>query len=381
MIGLAVDDRITLTDLAPSTGQVRREVEAGWARLLDTNAWIGGAAVEEFERAWADYCRTREAICVANGTDALHLILRALHVGPGDEVLVPANTFIATAEAVILSGARPRFVDVDPDTLLITPEAVAASVTPSTAAVIPVHLYGHMADVAGLAAVCRRHGLALIEDAAQAHGATRDGVRAGSAGIAAGFSFYPGKNLGAFGDAGAVTTDDASLADAIRSLANHGRSPGDKYLHPVIGTNSRLDAVQAVVLGAKLPYLDGWLAGRRRVVAAYRERTRDLPIRIVEPEIGVDSAWHLLVARVADRDRVRTELMEQHVETGIHYPVPCPEQPAFARYADSACPVASSAARQIVSLPLHPHMAADDVDVLCRVLRTVLGSKEPVDVH
>jgi dTDP-4-amino-4,6-dideoxygalactose transaminase len=296
-------------------------------------------------------------------------------------VIVPSNTFIATAEAVVLAGARPRFVDVDPDTLLVTPEIVSAAVTPRTAAVIPVHLYGHMADVAALADVCRRHGIALIEDAAQAHGATRDGIRAGSAGVAAAFSFYPGKNLGAFGDGGAVTTDDTALARTIRSLANHGRAESDKYLHPSIGTNSRLDAVQAVVLSAKLRFLDDWVRARSAVVAAYRVRTRDLPLRIVEPPAGARSAWHLLVARVTERDRVRADLLDLDVETGIHYPVPCPEQPGFDSFADGRYPVASATARQIVSLPLHPHMGLDAVEAVCRALSEVVCSREPADVH
>jgi dTDP-4-amino-4,6-dideoxygalactose transaminase len=342
-------DAIPFADLTPTTTEIRAAVEAGWARLLDSNGWIGGA--EQFERSFAEYCGTTEAVGVGNGTDALHLILRGLGIGPGA------------------------------DTLLVTPEAVAAAVTPSTAAVLAVHLYGHMVDLDGLAEVARRHGIALIEDAAQAHGATRNGVRAGSRGIAAGFSFYPGKNLGAFGDAGAVTTSDSSLAATIRSLANHGRSVTDKYLHPNIGTNSRLDAVQAVVLSAKLPLLDRWLDGRRAVVAAYREQTADLPIRMVEPAAGVQSAWHLLVARVAERDRVRAELAENGVETGIHYPVPCPEQPGFVQFAEGSYEVASGTARQILSLPLHPHMTADEVDIVCRVLSKVVSTEEPADVR
>jgi dTDP-4-amino-4,6-dideoxygalactose transaminase len=367
---------IPFSDLAGTTAEVRREVEAGWRELLGSNAWVGGAAVERFERSWAEYCGTAHAVGVANGTDALHLVLRALGIGPGDEVLVPANTFIATAEAVALAGARPRFVDVDPETLLVTTEAVDAAVTPATAAVLPVHLYGHVADVTGLAEVASRHGIAMIEDAAQAHGATRDGIRVGGAGRAACFSFYPGKNLGAFGDGGAVTTDDAALAARIRSLINHGRSGADRYQHPDIGTNSRLDSLQAVVLSAKLTRLDEWTALRRAVVAAYRERTAGLPIRLVEPPAGVQSAWHLLVGRVAQRDRVREDLAELGVQTGIHYPIPCPEQAGYAHWAETPCPVASRTARQIVSLPLHPHMTLDEVDVVCEALTKVLVPEE-----
>ncbi len=367
---------IPFLDLSNTSREVRAEVEQGWQRLLQSNGWVGGTEVEAFEKRWARYCGSREAVGVANGTDALHLILRALGIGPGDEVLVPANTFIATAEAVVLAGARPRFVDVDPESLLVTSEAVDAAVTTSTAAVVPVHLYGHVADLAGLADVTARRGLALVEDAAQAHGATRDGVRAGSVGVAAGFSFYPGKNLGAFGDGGAVTTNDYGLAAKVRSLANHGRSDTDRYVHPNVGTNSRLDALQAVVLSAKLARLDEWNRRRRAIVAAYQERVADLPLRLVQPARGVESAWHLLVARVARRDQVRAELKDMGVETGIHYPVPCPEQVAFSRWSEGEFPVASRAAREIVSLPLHPHMDVQEVEIVCKALATVLAAEE-----
>jgi dTDP-4-amino-4,6-dideoxygalactose transaminase len=242
--------------------------------------------------------------------------------------------------------------------------------------VLPVHLYGHVADLTGVLAVARRHGLAVVEDAAQAHGATRDGLRAGAAGVAGGFSFYPGKNLGAFGDGGAVITSDPDLAAKVRSLANHGRSGTSRYEHPHVGMNSRLDALQAVVLSAKLARLDEWTARRRRIVAAYRERLSDLSVRLVEPEAGVTSSWHLLVARVADRDRVRAELASMGVETGIHYPVPCPEQCAFARWTDGPLPVSAATARQIMSLPLHPHMTLDQVDAVCAALSRVLAPGE-----
>lgn len=372
-------DVVPFSTLEPTTAEVRDEVTSRWAALLESNSWVGGAEVERFERSWAEYCTTEHAVGVANGTDALHLVLRALGIGPGDEVLVPANTFIATAEAVVLAGARPRFVDVDPTGLLMTPEAVDAAVTSATTAVMPVHLFGHVADVAGIAEVARRHGIAVIEDAAQAHGATRDGVRAGSTGIAAGFSFYPGKNLGAFGDGGAVTTDDADLADRLRSLLNHGRSTEDRYEHPHIGMNSRLDSLQAVVLSAKLERLEGWTARRREIVAAYRERIEGLHLRLVEPAEGVESAWHLLVARVAERDRVRRDLEELGIQTGIHYPVPCHEQTAYVGWADTPCPVASRAAKEIVSLPMHPHLTIDEVDRVCEALAKVLTPYDIAD--
>jgi dTDP-4-amino-4,6-dideoxygalactose transaminase len=364
---------IPFSDLAPTTAEVRDEVSAQWQLLLDTGGFIGGAAVEQFEQNWAAYCGSAHAVGVANGTDALHLALRALGIGSGDEVLVPANTFIATAEAVILAGATPRFVDVDPTTLLVTADMVSAAITPRTAAVMPVHLYGHVAHMSGIADVAARHGLAVVEDAAQAHGASRDGSRAGTRGVAAGFSFYPGKNLGAFGDGGAVVTDDAGLAERIRSMANHGRSDSDRYRHPNLGTNSRLDAMQAVVLDAKLKRLDAWTERRTTVVDAYRARLGQHDgIALVEPEEGVHSAWHLLVARVAERDRLREALLELGVQTGIHYPVPCPHQSAFAQWSHGDFSVASRTAGEIVSLPLHPHMALEDVEIVCDALEKVV---------
>jgi dTDP-4-amino-4,6-dideoxygalactose transaminase len=367
---------IPFSSLTSTTQDVRDEVTSGWQALLESGAFIGGAAVERFECRWAAYCGREHAVGVANGTDALQLCLRALGIGRGDEVLVPANTFIATAEAVVLAGASPVFVDVDPRTLLVTAELIEQAVTARTSAVIPVHLYGHVADVAGIARVASRHGLAVVEDAAQAHGARRDGVPAGATGVAAGYSFYPGKNLGAFGDAGAVVTDDGDLAASVRSLANHGRSEDDRYRHPHLGTNSRLDAMQAVVLDAKLSRLDEWTGRRHDVVACYRERLALVDgIGLVEPDRGVYSAWHLLVARVADRDRVREELTALGVQTGIHYPVPCPQQPAFAQWSTADYPVATAAAEQILSLPLHPHMSDEEVHRVCDAMEQVLMSR------
>ncbi|PPK94505.1 dTDP-3-amino-3,4,6-trideoxy-alpha-D-glucose transaminase [Kineococcus xinjiangensis] len=367
---------IPFSTLAPTTAEVRAEVEAGWRRILDGGSYVGGVEVDRFEHSFAGFCDRRHAVGVANGTDALHLILRGLGIGPGDEVLVPANTFIATAEAVLLAGARPRFVDVDPRTLLMSAQAAADAVTPATAAVIAVHLYGHVADLGGLREVAHRFGLAFVEDAAQAHGASRDGTAAGAAGVAAAFSFYPGKNLGAFGDGGAVVTDDAALADRVRSLANHGRSEVDRYIHERVGMNSRLDALQAVVLSAKLRHLPAWTAARRTVVDAYREQLRDAPLRLVEPEPGVVSAWHLLVARTSSRDHVRRELAASGIETGIHYPLPCPAQPAFRQWSDGSFPVATAAAAEVLSLPLHPHMTSGDVATVCAGLRAALASED-----
>jgi dTDP-4-amino-4,6-dideoxygalactose transaminase len=287
---------IPFLDLSAVHDEVRSELDHVWSAVCKDNAFIGGPFVEAFEQHWADYCGRRHAIGVANGTDALELILTGSGIGPGDEVIVPANTFLATAEAVCNVGAAPVFVDVDPDTLLIEAPAVEAAITSRTSAVMVVHLYGQMADVDAIGAVCERAGIALIEDAAQAHGATWNGRRAGSFGVAAGFSFYPGKNLGAFGDGGIVVTDDDDLAERVRSIANHGRSFTDRDSHPNLGRNSRLDGLQAAVLDVKLDHLDRWNAGRRAAHAAYREFLPET-VRLVGTRPEVEGVYHLRSSR------------------------------------------------------------------------------------
>lgn len=365
---------VPFLDLAGVNSALLEEFDLGWKSVLDHGGYIGGPEVERFEREFAAYCGTQACIGVANGTDALELVLAGLGIGPGDEVIVPANTFIATAEAVCAVEARPRFVDVCPDTLLIDPQAVQAAITGSTAAVIAVHLYGQMVDPEPLSAVAARHGLALIEDAAQAHGASHRGYRAGSVGIAAGFSFYPGKNLGALGDAGAVVTSDATLAERVRCLANHGRSARDRHLHTRIGRNSRLDSLQAAVLSAKLRRLDADNNRRSVAMAAYRELLPDhcVPV-VVQP--GAEPVYHLAVVQVRDRAAVTTALTGAGVGWGLHYPVPCHRQPAFA---DSGCgapagslPIAEAAADRILSLPMAPTLGDGQLARVCDVLRSV----------
>ena len=349
--------------------EVAEELDRAWHRAVQDGAFIGGAAVEEFEASWSSYCGAGHTIGVNSGTDALWLTLRALGVGPGDEVIIPTNTFLATAEAVVLAGAVPCFVDVDPDTLLVTPEAVSAAIGPRTAAVIVVHLFGGLPDMAALGALADKAGIALIEDAAQAHGASWNGQPAGSFGVAGCFSFYPGKNLGAFGDAGAVVTDDASLAATVRSLANHGRAIDDSQYHPLAGINSRLDGLQAAVLSTKLPLLDDWNERRRAAVGAYADRTSDLPILHLNLDPGTVSAHHLVPIRVAMRDAVAATLARSGVATGIHYAVPCHRQPSFERFAPDPLPVSEAAADTLLSLPLHPHLGDAEIDVVCEALR------------
>ncbi|MCU0269498.1 MAG: DegT/DnrJ/EryC1/StrS family aminotransferase [Acidimicrobiales bacterium] len=362
---------VPFVDLAPIHAEIHDEVLARLTAIVERGDFVGGGAVGEFEEAWARYCGRRHAVGVANGTDALELALRALGVGPGDEVIVPANTFIATPEAVVAAGATPRFVDVDPATLLVTPELVADAVGPRTAAVIPVHLYGQVCDMDGIVAVARRAGIAVVEDAAQAHGATWRHARAGSFGQVGCFSFYPGKNLGAFGDGGAVVTDDEALAERIRSLANHGRSATSRHAHDHVGMNSRLDTLQAAVLLTKLPHLDAWNALRRRAATRYRARLAAVAgVEAVAVAADAESVHHLEIVRVPDRDGVAGRLRTQGIATGLHYPVPCHRQPPFA--AEVALAVCEQAATEILSLPMYPYLSDAQVDRVVDALAEAL---------
>jgi dTDP-4-amino-4,6-dideoxygalactose transaminase len=344
--------------------------------VLESSRFIGGDAVAEFEAAWAAYCGVPHAIGVANGTDALQLVLTGLGIGPGDEVVVPANTFVATAEAVVLAGAVPRFADVDPGTLLLTGAHLKEAITSRTKAVIAVHLYGQLPDMDELSDVAGQAGIALIEDAAQAHGAGWRGRRAGSLGTAGCFSFYPGKNLGAFGDAGAVVTADPGLADRIKVLRDHGRVTGSHYQHDLIGLNSRLDALQAVVLTAKLSQLDRWNDARRTVAARYRRALETSAARMVQEANGARAVHHVAVIRVQERDRVQRELTALGVQTGIHYPVPCHLQDPYRRFAAGPLPVSEAAADEVLSLPMFPHMTDEQVDAVCNAVQEALSSKE-----
>jgi dTDP-4-amino-4,6-dideoxygalactose transaminase len=366
---------VPFTDLAAMAREVWPSVEADYMACLLNADYVGGPPVTTFERDWAAFCGASHSVGVANGTDAIELTLAALGIGAGDEVIVPANTFIGTAAAVVRAGARPRFADVSDETLLMTPATMAAVVTPQTRAVIVVHLYGQVADMDGLTAAAAEHGLAVVEDAAQAHGATWAGRRAGSLGTAACFSFYPGKNLGAFGDAGAVVTSDPDLADKVRALANHGRMSGSAhYEHVYVGRNSRMDALQAVALSGKLARIPAWSDRRQQLAARYRERLIGTPVRLAATDPRAEHVYHLLVARVADRDRVQAELSDRGIQTGVHYPVPCHQQPPLRQFADGPMPVAEQAAGEIISLPMFPHMTPDQVDVVCDALAEVTAT-------
>lgn len=356
-----MSSNVPFLDLAAMTNEVRGTIDQGWKQLLENSRFIGGDAVERFERDWAAYCEAPHAIGVANGTDALLLTLKGLGIGAGDEVIVQSNTFVATAEAVVLAGATPVFADVSPITLQLTAADVEAAITKRTRAVIVVHLYGQMADMGELARVCDNAGLILLEDAAQAHGATWHGRRAGSIGRAGCFSFYPGKNLGAFGDAGAIVTADADLAKRIRSLRDHGRIAGSHYEHEYVGTNSRLDALQAVVLSAKLAKLDDWNKARRAIAEQYRFAFGVGSVHMIEETPRTRGVYHLAVVRVPERDRVQHQLAEMGIQTGIHYPLPCHQQAPYRPYAKGPLPVTEAAAPELLSLPMFPHMTGEQV--------------------
>lgn len=366
--------KIPLVDLASQHAEIAEDVRSGMERVFKEAAFVGGPEVAAFEAEYAEYIGVEHCVGVANGTDALELAMRVAGVGPGDEVILPANTFIATAEAVSRIGAVPVLVDVDEEHLLIDPAAVERAVTPRTRAVAPVHLFGQTAFVEQLADLAATHRLAVIEDAAQSQGARRHGRPAGSWGTVAATSFYPGKNLGAAGDAGAVLTDDPEAAAAVRILGSHG-SPA-KYVHDVVGMNSRLDAVQAVYLRAKLARLNRWNDLRRRAAREYGELLADVPgVRLPEVAPGNEDVWHLYVVRVGERDRVLAELGAAGIGAGIHYPTPIHLTGAYASLGlgPGSFPVAERAARQILSLPMYPHLRQSDLEAVAEALRAAVG--------
>lgn len=364
---------IPLVDLAAHHAEIAQEVSAGFARVISGTAFILGPDVAEFEEAFARYCGVAHCVGVANGTDAIEMVMRALGIGPGSEVIVPANTFIATALGVVRAGARPVLVDCDEHHLL-DPDRIEEAVTPRTRAILPVHLFGQMADVEVIGEIAARRGLPMIEDAAQSQGASRNGRRSGNFGAAAATSFYPGKNIGAYGDAGAIVTGAEEIASRLRKLRNWGSER--KYHHPEIGFNSRLDTLQAVVLSAKLKRLDAWNEARRQAAARYDQ----LLAGIAEVELprtlpGNEHVWHLYVVRVPRRDEVLASLHAEGIGAGVHYPVPLHLHGALREldYKEGDFPQAEKAAGEILSLPLFPHITAEQqervADCLTRALR------------
>ena len=364
---------IPLVDLKAQHEEVADEVATGLARVMGTTAFILGPDVAAFEAEFARFCGVPYCIGVGNGTDALELAVRALNLGPGDEVLVPANTFIATALGVMRAGARPVLVDCD-GFFLMDPEKTEAAITPRTRALLPVHLFGQTADMEAFGAIAAARGLHLLEDAAQAQGARRHGKAAGSFGIAAATSFYPGKNLGAYGDAGAILTSSDEMAGRLRRLRNWGSET--KYHHPELGFNSRLDTLQAVVLTAKLKRLEAWNEARRRAAERYGELLAGLPgVELPRTLPGNEHIWHLYVVRVPKRDEVLARLQAEGIGAGIHYPTPLHLHGALKElgYKPGDFPVAEKAAGEILSLPLHPHLTADQQERVADALRRAVA--------
>jgi dTDP-4-amino-4,6-dideoxygalactose transaminase len=365
--------QVPFVDLQAQHDTLASEIDQAVRQVFSRGDFILGAAVESFEREFAALHDVRHAIGVGTGLDAIQLALRAHDVGPGDEVITAANTFIATALAILGVGARPVLVDADPERYTIDPSALSAAITSRTRAIVPVHLFGQPADMDGVLAVARRHNLVVIEDAAQAHGARCNGQRIGGFGHAAAFSFYPSKNLGAYGDGGLILTNDEQTAGKLRLLRNYGQRA--KYYHGIAGTNSRLDTVQAAVLRVKLPHLDAWNAARRRHAAAYAER---LASHVETPATaeGVEHVFHLYVIQTDRRDALQQQLRSRDIATGIHYPVPIHLQEACKDlgYRVGDFPVTERAAERMLSLPMYPELTDAQVDYVCStVLEALVG--------
>ena len=360
--------RIPFLDVGASYRELREEIDAAVLDTLASSRYLLGERVARFERAFAEYCGTRHCVGVNSGLDALHLLLRACGIGPGDEVIVPAYTFIATWLAVSHAGARPVPVDVNPRTFNLDSELIEAAVTDKTRAVIAVHLCGQPADMEAIAAVARRHDLLVIEDAAQAHGAFYKGKRTGSFGRAAAFSFYPGKNLGAFGDAGAVTTDDDKIARNLRALANYGSET--KYQHPAKGWNSRLDEVQAAILQVKLKHLNAWNVRRHAIANRYLQDIANSRVDLPFCPDRCDPVWHLFEIRSRERSRLQAHLSSQGVQTLIHYPIAPFDQSAYARLSSQAArwPVAQRLSQELLSIPIGPHLSMADCDHIIKAV-------------
>lgn len=364
---------IPLVDLHAQYASIKPEIDAAIERVLASCAFAGGPEVEAFEQAFARYCDTKNCIAVSSGTSALELIFRACGITPGDEVIMPANTFFATAEALSILGGIPVFVDVEEDTALIDPGNIEAAITPKTKAIVPVHLYGQPAKMDAIMAIAKKHNLLVIEDCAQAHGARFRGKTVGTFGIAAGFSFYPGKNLGAYGEAGGIVTNDDAIADYCRVFRDHGSRT--KYEHIMVGRNDRMDGIQGAILGVKLRHLDTWNTKRRAIAAQFRKLLKDESrIHIFADNADADPVYHLFVVRVHDRDRIRTELNNRGIGAGVHYPSPLHLQKAYENlgYKSGDFPVAEALANEILSLPLYPEMSEKQVEFVAGTLREVL---------
>jgi dTDP-4-amino-4,6-dideoxygalactose transaminase len=361
--------KLPFLDLQPTYAASREAIDAALARVAASGWFILGRELEGFEQQWAAYCGTAHAVGLGNGLDALHLGLKALGVGEGDEVIVPSNTYIATWLAVSQCGATPVPVEPDPRTYNLDPARIEAAITPRTKVVLPVHLYGQPADMDAINAVAARHGLRVLDDCAQAHAARWRGRRVGGLADVSAWSFYPGKNLGAMGDGGGLTTTDAAVADAVRVLRNYGSRV--KYHNEVKGLNSRLDEMQAAVLAAKLPDLDRLTDARCRIAAQLLDGLAGVPVVLPFVPTGAEPAWHLFVIRHEARDRLQAALAGDGIGTLIHYPVPPHLQPAYRELGHAAgdFPVAETIHREVLSLPLWPGMSEAQVEAVIQAVR------------
>jgi dTDP-4-amino-4,6-dideoxygalactose transaminase len=360
---------IPLVDLKAQYDAIKFEIDSAIQRVVENTSFILGREVADFEREFARHVGAEGAVGVASGTAALHLAFRACGIGPGDEVITTAHTFIASSEAISQTGARPVFVDIDPRTYNLDPARVREAVNERTKAILPVHLYGQPAALGPLLEIAERHNLRLIEDAAQAHGAEYQERRCGSIGHLACFSFYPGKNLGAYGDAGAVTSNDAELLDKVRKLRDHGRTT--KYEHDEIGFGERIDALQAAILAAKLPHLEDWTEARRAHARLYDELLAgcDVVTPFESPEVR--HVYHLYVIRARRRDELLARLKERGIGAGIHYPLPLHRQPAYLKqgYGDLSLPVTEQVAAEVLSLPMYPELTREQIEYVAEAVR------------
>lgn len=365
---------IRFVDLQTQYRSLKQEIDEAILAVLERGDFILGSAVETFEKNFARYCEVEHCVGVASGLDALTLALKGLGVTSGDEVIIPANTFIATALSVLQTGATPVLVEYDPDTYNIDPARVERAITAKTKAIVPVHLYGQPADMDALGSIATEHDLLIVEDAAQAHGARYRQRRCGSFGHAAAFSFYPGKNLGAYGDGGSVVTNDRRLADWLRQARNYGSST--KHHHEILGTNSRLDSIQAAVLNVKLQYLDHWIDIRRSVAVAYHDALGGLPIELPNTAADNEHAFHLYVIQSDAREALQEAFGQDGIQSGIHYPIPIHLQPACR----DRCIVpedlgqTEQAAKRLLSLPMHPDLSPGDIERVAIVMHRKFGT-------
>jgi dTDP-4-amino-4,6-dideoxygalactose transaminase len=364
--------KIPFLDLKQTYLELKEELDQAYQRVMDSGWYIHGEELKAFEAEFAEYCNVKYCIGVGNGLDALHLILRAMDIGEGDEVIVPSNTFIATWLAVSYAGAIPVPVEPNEKTYNIDPGRIESAITEKTKAILPVHLYGQPADMDPILEIAARYHLQVIEDAAQAHGARYKGKKTGGLGVAAGFSFYPGKNLGAFGDGGAVTTNDPVIADEVRRLSNYGSQV--KYCHDVKGFNSRLDELQAAFLRVKLRHLDEWNARRIELVDCYRRCLTGSKVLLPVTPVGFESVFHLFVIRTTNRDLLQAALKESGIDSLIHYPIPPHKQGSYKSMQDLKLPIAERMSHEILSLPMGPHLSLAMVEEIAQHIQQVSGA-------